>query len=129
MTLRPTGAPQQRQSYPTQNSVTGEGDYIGYMPLSTLPTDAGTALNIAFKNAETDLNKAKVLFVFSRENNTEEELNFIGKYLTVNDKIYTTFVSEQLGANKTQAEIANDVAHLGVEKLVEIAVRKKMIKD
>lgn len=120
---------QQRQSYPTQNTITGEGDYIGYMPLSAVPTDAGTTLNIAFKNAEIDLNMGKVLFIFSRENNTDQELNFIGNYLTMNDKTYKAFVADQLAANKTQAQIATDVAQQGIVKLVETVVRKKMSKD
>lgn len=120
---------QQRQPYPTQTTEAGDGGYIGYLPLTTIPTDAGTTLNIAFKNAEIDLNMGKVLFIFSRENNTDEELNFIGNYLTVNSKTYKMFVADQLAANKTQAQIAADVAQLGIIKLVETAVRKKMSKD
>ena len=120
---------QQRQPFNSQNSQDGDGEYIGFLPITTIPTDAGTSLNIIFKNAETDLNIAKVLFIFSRENNTDEELNFIGKYLTVNGKTYKIFIAEQLAANKTQTEIANDVAQLGIIKLVETAVRKKMDKD
>jgi hypothetical protein len=120
---------QQRQPYPTSTTQDGDGGYIGYLPLTNIPSDAGTTLNIAFKNAETDLNTAKVLYVFSRENNTDAELNFIGKYLTVNSKPYKTFVAEQLTANNTQDAIASDVAQSGIVKLAENAVRKKMIKD
>lgn len=120
---------QQRQPYTSQTTVTGDGGYIGYIPLETIPTDAGTTLGLGFKTAEADLNSAKVLYVFSRANNTDAELNFIGQYLFVGSKTYKTYVADELAANKTQAVIANDVAELGIEKLVETVVRKKMSRD
>jgi len=120
---------QQRQQYASQATATGDGGYIGFIPLEKIPPDAGTNLGLNFKKAEIDLNIAKVLFIFSRKNNEEGELNFIGQYLFVGDKAYKKFIADEVASNKSKNAIADDVADKGIIKLVEIVARKKMSKD
>lgn len=90
------------------------------------PNDAGYTLGSNYKAAELDYYSLRVLAIMSREDCPDAELNFIGQYLTVNGTLYRQFVSQQLAAGKTEAQIAADVAQLGIKALVTMTLKKQM---
>ena len=90
------------------------------------PNDAGYTLGSNYKASELDYYSLRVLAVMSCEDCPGAELNFIGLFLTGNGTLYRQFVSQQLAAGKTEAQIAADVAQLGIKALVTMTLKKQM---
>lgn len=109
-------------------STTTDVEYMGFVYDNTL-TGQGVQKNKDYKQKEFEYNAARILNVFSREENTTAEYNFIGKYLTVGSKAYKTFVAEEKAKNRTHNDIASDVAQLGIKPLGEAAAKRKMKFD
>ena len=107
----------------------GETEYVGSFELKQEMQNTGTAKAKNYKDAEFEYNKGKVLYIFSRKISSDNELNFIGQYLTVSNKLFKAFVAEQFALNKTEDQVAADVALLGLKPLAEMVVKRKMEKD
>lgn len=105
-----------------------EVEYIGFV-YDNSATGQGIQKNKDYKQKEFEYNVARILNVFAREENTDAEYNFIGKYLTVGSKAYKTFVAEEKAKNRTHNDIAVDVAQLGIKPLGEAAAKRKMKFD
>lgn len=122
----------QRQQYTTntQNNIiiNSSTEYIGYSKIDNL-NGSGIQKSRDFKQKEFEYNVARILYIFSREENTNTEFNFIGKYLSVSGKEYKTFVAEEKAKNRSHIDIANDVAQLGIKPLGETAAKRKMKLD
>ena len=122
----------QRQQYTTntQNNIiiNSSTEYMGYSKIDNL-NGSGIQKSRDFKQKEFEYNVARILYIFSREENTNTEFNFIGKYLSVSGKEYKTFVAEEKAKNRSHIDIANDVAQLGIKPLGETAAKRKMKLD
>ena len=100
-------------------------EYIGYTIENSL-SGTGIQKNMDYKQKEFEYNVAKILNIFSREENTNAEFDFIGQYLTVGSKTYKVFVAEEIAKNRTYDDIAIDVAQLGIKPLGEAVAKRKM---
>lgn len=120
----------QRQPYSSNSSsaTSGSVEFIGFFKDDNL-SGAGIQKNKDYKQKEFEYNVARILNVFSREENTDVEYNFVGKYLTVGSKSYKTFVAEEKAKNRNHNDIAADVAQLGIKVLGETAAKRKMKFD
>jgi len=87
------------------------------------------AQQLNYRNAEIAYNEGRLLARFSREANSDQELNFIGQYLSVGGKPFKIFVAEELAKNRTPDAIAVDAAANGIKPLAKQVVRKKMTKN
>ncbi|HEU4718613.1 MAG TPA: fibronectin type III domain-containing protein [Bacteroidia bacterium] len=121
----------QRQSLPSSpgNSGTITSDsaaFVSYYEKPLNPNDAGAQLGNTYKTAQVDYYSAKVLAVLSRADCPDDELNFIGQYLTVNGVLYHEYVTQQVALGKTDQQIADEVAENGVKQLVVMTLRKQM---
>ncbi|MBC7864258.1 MAG: fibronectin type III domain-containing protein [Bacteroidia bacterium] len=81
--------------------------------------------HIDYKNAEFDLNVARIARAFARETNANIDIDLIGNYLKVETKTYRTFVADNLLQNKTEDEIAALVKEKGLVDLVKSSVKRK----
>lgn len=88
--------------------------------------DAGDNLGNQYKIAQLDYYCSQVLLTLSRANCPDEELDFIGQYLTVNGILFKAYCTQQLAAGKTEAEIATLVAQNGIKVLVRTTLIKQM---
>lgn len=122
---------QQQQTLPANGNSTNSAieEYPAQLISSTSGSTGEPALapQVNYRTAEIAYNEGRLLARFSREANTDNELNFIGHYLTVGSKPYKTFITEELAKNRTHDAIAVDVAANGIKPLARLVIRKKMM--
>ncbi len=116
---------QQRSRFTDAGSEEGDVVFLGSSPEPHPNSQNTQPIHISYNTGETSYNEAKVLYYFTRELDTNEELNYIGKFLSVAGTPYKTFVAEQIAAGQTSDQIAWSVAENGVKALVKLVVMKK----
>ncbi|MBS1638036.1 MAG: fibronectin type III domain-containing protein [Bacteroidetes bacterium] len=89
----------------------------------------GIQKNKTYKEAEENYYVAAIANLFSKDDVTDEQLNFIGKYLYVGSKTYKEYVSQEKASGKTNQVIATAVKSDGIMELIRTIVRKRMRHD
>jgi len=102
---------------------------ISYSEEEANPNDPSYVIGNQYKTAQLTYYTSQILLVMSREDCPDEELHFIGQYLTVNGLLFKNFVVQQLALGKTEAEIAAVVAENGIKVLVKNTLIKQMSRE
>lgn len=112
---------------PTQ--VDDQYERVTFIQRDANPNDPGDVLGNQYKSAQLDYYCSKVLLIMSREDCPDQELDLVGQYLTINGILFKSYVTQQLAAGKTEAEIAALVAENGIKQLVRMTLIKQMSPD
>ncbi|HLG39818.1 MAG TPA: hypothetical protein VI461_09125, partial [Chitinophagaceae bacterium] len=116
---------QQRSRFTDAGSEEGDAVFLGSSMQPHSNSQSTQTKQLTYNTTETRYNEGKVLHYFTREVNTNEELNHIGKYLSVSGVPFKTYVAEQIAAGQTSDQIAWNVAENGIRALVRLVVMKK----
>jgi hypothetical protein len=109
-----------------QQQWDGETYYIGSADADSLLTGEGITKESQFKASEMSYLEGKVLFIMANNIVTNDQFNFIGTYLTVNNKTFKKYVEDETAAGKTAEQIAEATAQLGIKHLAKLVVSAKM---
>ncbi len=120
----------QKLSAGTNTSSLGDEEILGisFNPLTTADEAKIPSVVKNFKEKELKYIQANILFIFSKEINTRDELTYIGQCLTVESIPFVDYVKKELLAGKSKQAIAGDVKTKGILPLSEIVAKKKLNK-